>query len=77
MSINTVIQELATAPLANGDLVERAVRNATRTRLAVNHLRWWYVMDVFAIGSTAAKELCRHFDLDPDEEIPGRQENDE
>lgn len=47
-------------------LVERAVRNA-------GHggdwpmCRWSWVGRIFGLGSTSASDLCRHFDLDPDE----------
>lgn len=45
-------------------LVERAVRNAKPTR---TRPRWVVVKAVFAVGSTSAHNLCRRFDLDPDE----------
>lgn len=28
--------------------------------------RWAVVMDVFALGSTSARQLCREFEMDPD-----------
>lgn len=57
------------------DLVQRAVRNATHRQRPANHPRWVYVRDTFAVGSTVAKDLCRRFGLDPDEDIPGKQED--
>lgn len=58
-------------------LVWRAVMNATKNPRAANHPRWVYMRDAFAVGSTVAKDICRRFGLDPDEDIPGRTENDE
>ncbi len=51
-------------------LVKRAVRNA-RPRLAGTSPRWVAVMDTFATGSTVAIEICRAFDLDPNETVSG------
>ena len=51
-------------------LVERAIRNA-KPRLNGESPRWVAVMDTFATGSTLAKELCKTYDLDPDEMVPG------
>lgn len=47
-------------------LVERAVRNATPTK---HRPRWASVMRVFGVGSTSAQNLCRRFNLDPDETL--------
>ena len=49
-------------------LVERAVRNARRQR-SRKEPRWVHVSHVFALGSTYATQLCRRFDLDPDEMV--------
>lgn len=53
------------------ELVRRATRNArSRTaRKGQKHPRWVAVMDTFALGSTYAHDLCRRFNLDPDELI--------
>lgn len=51
-------------------LVERAVRNAS-PHTAGESPRWVAVMDTFATGSTTAMEICRAFDLDPHERVPG------
>jgi len=32
--------------------------------------RWAVVVNTFGCGSTKATELCRRFNLDPDEELP-------
>lgn len=47
-------------------LIERAVRNARPRRRAT---RWSAVSDQFGLGSTYAMQLCRRFDLDPNEMI--------
>ena len=53
------------------DLLRRAVRGARArdVRKGVKHPRWTAVMDAFALGSTFAYQLCRRFDLDPDEMV--------
>jgi hypothetical protein len=53
------------------ELLERAVRNArSRThRKGQRHWRWVGVMDAFALGSTYAHQLCRRFNLDPEEYV--------
>lgn len=52
--------------ITNRDLVERAVRNAKPSQ-AGPAPRWVAVMDTFALGSGYAYQLCRDFDLDPEE----------
>lgn len=51
-------------------LVERAVRNARPCR-DTEGPRWAAVRDVFCVGSTMAKELCRLNGLDPDQMVMG------
>ena len=51
------------------DLVGRVVRNLRPRRGERNVMRWVLVRDTFAVGSTVAHELCREFNLDPDEVI--------
>ena len=53
--------------LTDAGLVERAVRNAGRTGLP--RPRWAAVRDVFAVGSTSGRLLCRRYSLDPDEDV--------
>lgn len=53
-------------------MVERAVRNA-RPRGSSALPRWSAVRDVFNYGSTTSAALCRLFDLDPDELVPGNR----
>lgn len=53
--------------LTDAGLVERAVRNAGRT--GPPRPRWAAVRDVFAVGSTSARVLCRRYGLNPDGEV--------
>ncbi len=53
------------------DLIRRALRNA-RLNAPGEHLRWAAVAEIFGMGSTYAIELCRDYDLDPHEMLPGR-----
>ena len=53
--------------LPDDKLVERAVRNA-RPR-GGSQRRWCVLMDAFGLGSGYAAQLCRRFNLDPDEFI--------
>ena len=55
------------ADIPDADLLERAVRSAGR--LLPRQVRWAHVMDVFALGSGYAQQLCARFGLDPDEEV--------
>lgn len=57
--------------IPDAELLGRAVK-AARSRKhnkGVKHPRWVAVMDAFALGSNYAGELCRRFDLNPDEEV--------
>ena len=50
------------------DLLRRAVRNARpRKELRGGSVRWSVVGDLFALGSTYATHLCRHFGVDPED----------
>lgn len=77
MSLPTPYMPLATrrtpsvADYSDEDLLRRAVRNARdpNKRGRSNAARWVHVMEVFALGSTYAAQLCRRFDLDPDEMV--------
>jgi len=52
------------------ELLRRAVKGArARRRMGEAHYRWVAVMEAFALGSTYAMQLCRRFDLDPDEVV--------
>lgn len=55
--------------IPDAELLRRAVRGC-RSHIKsrrTKHPRWVHVSDVFALGSTFATQLCRRFDLDPDE----------
>lgn len=52
-------------------LVRRAVRNARPRAIGDSEPRWASVGDAFALGSTMATALCRHFELDPHESLTG------
>ena len=54
--------------MLDSELVERAVRCA-KPRRTLRAPRWVAVRDAFAVGSTAAHDLCRRFDLSPDQEV--------
>lgn len=54
--------------ITNRDYVERAMKNL-RNHGPYPRMRWALVKETFAVGSTTAAELCRQFNLDPDELI--------
>ena len=57
--------------IADEALLRRAVGAARsrRSRRGEKHERWVAVMDAFQLGSTFARQLCRRFDLDPNEMV--------
>jgi hypothetical protein len=63
--------ESATPEISDEELVRRAVRNA-RPRHPAGGVRWHAVVEALAVGSGYAVNLCRRFNLDPNEELPGR-----
>ena len=52
------------------ELMIKAMINA-KPRMAGEAARWVAVRDTFATGSGVAIELCKHFNLDPFEKVPG------
>ncbi len=52
--------------IADEELLRRAVRSARGKRAGP---RWAAVSEVFCLGSTFATQLCRRFDVDPDEKV--------
>lgn len=58
-----------TVELSDADLLGRAVKGARSPGRQGKHWRWVAVMDVFALGSGYAQQLCRRFGLDPDEMV--------
>jgi len=57
-------------------LIERAVKNA-RPHCYGKLPRWVGVRDTFCYGSTTSANLCRHFGLDPWEEVEGCYSNED
>lgn len=57
------------------DLVERAIRNAGHR----DYIRRRYVAvtELFSYGTTTAREICHHFNLDPDEIVGVDESEDE
>jgi hypothetical protein len=55
--------------LTGMDLLRRAVRGCRdrKSRKGSYHPRWVAVHDTFALGCTYSRDLCKLFDLDPDE----------
>lgn len=49
------------------DTIKCIVKNAKPTRRSAP--RWVVIRDLFGVGSRSAAAICRHFGLDPDEEI--------
>lgn len=62
---------MSVTSIPDAELLRRAVKSARSRRhnKGYAHPRWVAVMDVFLLGSTYACELCRLFDLNPDEEV--------
>lgn len=56
--------------IGDDTLLRRAVENARPKQRRTP--RWVVVMDLFGLGSTYAHQLCRRFDLDPDDIISVR-----
>jgi len=58
--------------IPDDDLLGRAVRGA-KPRLGgkarQGRPRWTCVMDLFGLGSTYARQLCRKYGVDPDEMV--------
>lgn len=57
--------------ITDNELLWRAVGHCRdrRVRKGVKHPRWTAVMDMFALGKTYSRQLCRRFGLDPDEMV--------
>lgn len=57
--------------VSDAELLRRAVVNARdrQCRKGQKHARLVAVMDSFALGSTFSIQLCRRFNLDPDEMV--------
>ena len=59
--------------ISDSELLNRAVRNARANHSTGKHPRWVGVSDMFALGSTYSRELCRRYGLDPDEQVSRRR----
>lgn len=55
--------------IADDELLKRAVRGCRRGRRRGKVPLWSAVSDRFALGSTYSIQLCRRFDLDPEEMV--------
>ncbi len=56
--------------IPDDELLGRAVKSCrANARKGHPHPRWVAVMETFGLGSTYAWQLCRRFDLDPDEMV--------
>ena len=66
-----MIGEATVASIPDEELLRRAVANC-RSRnhgKGVYHERWVAVMSTFTLGSTFAYQLCRRFELDPEQRV--------
>jgi len=54
--------------IPDAKLLSQVVRNV-RAQRGRKQLRWVAIMDLTALGSTYARQLCRRFGMDPDEEV--------
>ncbi len=52
--------------IADNELLARAVRGARGRRVGP---RWVAVSEAFCLGSTFAMQLCRRFNVDPNEKV--------
>ena len=55
--------------LALDKLVRHAVLYAGRTAASKAAPRWVTIKEVFALGSTTARQLCRDYQFDPEEKV--------
>jgi hypothetical protein len=55
--------------MTDEELLRRVVRNARPRKRGRGFTRWIAVMHTFLVGSTLARQLCRRFDIDPDEKV--------
>lgn len=63
-------QENTVASIPDEELLRRAVKGAKlRGRRGYKYQRWTAVAEQFQLGSTYAAQLCRRFNLDPDEMV--------
>lgn len=65
-------EHMSTKVFFQSELIERALRNARPHRTTPAKL-WVAVKDIFAVGSTEAKQLCCAYGMDPYKEVGGVQ----
>jgi len=53
------------------DLLKRAILNARPDKVNGTAPRWVAMCDAFAVGSSVAWDLCKAFDLNPDQQMSG------
>lgn len=58
--------------IPDAELLRRGVRECRRGRGRATIPLWSKVKDRFALGSGYSMQLCRRFDLDPDEMVKER-----
>jgi hypothetical protein len=51
------------------ELLRRAITNARPHKSWDKQPRWAVVMELLAVGSTHAEQLCTRFGVDPDEQV--------
>lgn len=61
------VRQDTVADISDERLLERAVKGARPRKGRVP--RWAAVSDLFALGSTYSIQLCRRFEIDPDQQI--------
>lgn len=57
------------ADIPDADLLRRVMRTCCRPVKRGGQPRWVRVSDLFGLGSTYSAQLCRRFDLDPDDRV--------
>ena len=53
--------------IPDAELLGRAVKASRASASGGYHPRWACVMESFSMGSTYARDLCRRYNVDPDE----------
>lgn len=63
------VLERSVNDIADVELLRRAVKNARAPGRRGKHSRQEAVQMTFALGSTYAWQLCKRFDVDPEEKV--------
>ena len=48
------------------DLIRRAIMNVRKNKTTLN---WVHIMNIFGVGSTRAKEICKTYNIDPESTV--------